>query len=351
MWFLASVFLLWAVPVHASAGSISAGRAPSECEELRHENGRLRELLEQLSARCPEPIETEPQSAARLGEDRRAIRALLGTADAAVVSASAAVVEGEANTNECPTGTAAMSSEEECSRGAGILGIEFWDSGLEPQFPTACYGYAGVAYFNTHPVGSSCPEARPICYVRTSTPTPAPTRSGDTISPTVGGAVCVFRPVCHRGGAQHRHSVVCADDRCNGTLRMALSSEPVRLTDGVGWYASNMRCEWQLSGGGTIELVVSVMDVEYGADELRVYDGPNSSSPLIALGDVRGSLPEPIRSSGGSMTVVFTSDGAYQREGFVGTVRLLPASTPTLAAVGYTWAPTTAATAGPPACT
>ena len=201
------------MPAHASAGSISAGRAPSECEELRHENGRLRELLERLSARCPEPIETEPQSAARLGEDRRAIRALLGTADAAVVSASAAVVEGEANTNECPTGTAAMSSEEECSRAAGILGIEFWESGFESHFPTACYGYAGVAYFNRHPVGSSSPEARPICYARTSAPTPAPTRSGDTNSPTavstVGGAVLRIPsrlpPRGHRPTARAQH--------------------------------------------------------------------------------------------------------------------------------------------------
>jgi hypothetical protein len=50
---LTSVFLLWAV-VHSSAGAISAARAPSECEELRHENERLRELLERLSARCPD---------------------------------------------------------------------------------------------------------------------------------------------------------------------------------------------------------------------------------------------------------------------------------------------------------
>ncbi len=79
--------------------------------------------------------------------------------------------------------------------------------------------------------------------------------------------------------SQHWLSFICADDRCNGTLRMWLSSEPVRLTDGVGWYTSNMRCEWQLngsgSGSGTIELLVSVMDVEYGADELHVYDGPS----------------------------------------------------------------------------
>ena len=229
---LASVFLLWAVPVHASAGSISADRAPSECEELRHENERLRDLLERLSARCPEPIETEPQSAARLGEQRRAIRALLGTADAAIVPASAAVVEGEANTNECPTGTAAMSSEEECSRGAGILGIEFWDSELASQYPMACYGYAGVAYFNRHPVGSSFPEARPICYAWTSAPTPAPTRSGDTISPTavstVGGAVLRI-PSC-LPPRWHRADGPCA----------ALAQAP-----SVQMIGATARCEWR----------------------------------------------------------------------------------------------------------
>ena len=57
----------------------------------------------------------------------------------------------------------------------------------------ACYLYAGYAFFNTHPVGSTNPYASPICYARTSVPTPAPTRIGDTISPsavpTMEGAV------------------------------------------------------------------------------------------------------------------------------------------------------------------
>ena len=141
-------------------------------------------------------------------------------------------------------------------------------------------------------------------------------------------------------------------DRCNGTLRIALSSEPIQLTDGVGRYKRDMRCEWQLSGSGTIELVVSVMELEAGDDELRIYDGPDSSSPLIeTLDGVDGDLPPPIRSSGGAMTVVFASNNAFQREGFVATVRLVAASTPSPTHVGDTWAPTTPTPTGPDTCT
>ncbi len=136
---------------------------------------------------------------------------------------------------------------------------------------------------------------------------------------------------------------------------MALSSEPMQLMDGVGRYKSDMRCEWQLSGSGTIELVVLLMALEAEGDALRVYDGPDSSSPLIATLDgvdgVDGDLPPPIRSSGGTMTVVFTSDDAFQREGFVATVRLVAASTPSPTHVGDTWAPTTPTPTGPDTCT
>jgi hypothetical protein len=133
---------------------------------------------------------------------------------------------------------------------------------------------------------------------------------------------------------------------------MALSSEPMQLTDGVGRYKSDMRCEWQLSGSGTIELVVSLMALEAEGDALRVYDGPDSSSPLIVtLDGVDGDLPPPIRSSGGAMTVVFTSDEAFQREGFVATVRLVAAPTPSPTNVGDTWAPTTPTPTGPRSCT
>jgi hypothetical protein len=126
----------------------------------------------------------------------------------------------------------------------------------------------------------------------------------------------------------------------------------MQLTDGVGRYKSDMRCEWRLSGSGTIELVLLLMALEAGGDELRIYDGTDSSSPLIAtLDGVDGDLPPPIRSSGGAMTVVFTSDGAWQREGFVATVRLMPDLTPSPTHVGDTWAPTTPTPTGPRTCT
>ena len=47
------------------------------------------------------------------------------------------------------------------------------------------------------------------------------------------------------------------------------------------------------------------------------------------------------------MTVVFTSDEAFQREGFVATVRLVAAPTPSPTSVGDTWAPTTPTPTGP----
>jgi hypothetical protein len=51
------------------------------------------------------------------------------------------------------------------------------------------------------------------------------------------------------------------------------------------------------------------------------------------------------------MTVIFTSDQAFQREGFVATVRLVPDSTPSPTSVGDTWAPTTPTPTGPDTCT
>ena len=95
-----------------------------------------------------------------------------------------AVVQGEVNTNECPIGSAVISSQEECEKAGAILGYDYYSTYLEPDSPKGCYLYAGYAYFNAHPVGSANPYARTVCYLRTAAPTSAPTRIGDTISPT-----------------------------------------------------------------------------------------------------------------------------------------------------------------------
>jgi hypothetical protein len=175
------IFLLLLVHLCTSVSASSALAPPSECDELWLENQRLRALLERLSARSREQPKFEPWVIGRLSEERHAIR---GAARALLQAEDAAVVQGEANTNECPIGSAAINGEEECQQAADILGIKLLDSGLHPAFPKACYLYAGYAHFNPHPVGSNDPDARPVCYARTSVPTPAPTRMGDTISPT-----------------------------------------------------------------------------------------------------------------------------------------------------------------------
>jgi hypothetical protein len=184
------IFLLLLMHLCTSVSAASALAPPSQCDELRLENQRLRALLERLSARYREQPEFEPRGTGRLSEERHAIS---GTARALLQAEDAAIVQGEANTNECPVRSAAISGEEECQQAAGVLGIMLSGSSLDPAFPKACYLYAGYAFFNTHPVGSTNPYASPICYARTSVPTPAPTRIGDTISPsavpTMEGAV------------------------------------------------------------------------------------------------------------------------------------------------------------------
>jgi hypothetical protein len=238
-----SVLLLLHVQVLASAHT-----PPSECEELRLENQRLRELLEQLSARSKDvavrwshrdtqrthartdfwPLsdshrgghqelpKAEARGIARLGEGPRALR---GAARTLLRTEGIVVAQGEDNTNECPVGSAVMCSTDECDKAGAILGFDLYETYFQSDFPKGCYLYAGYVFFNTHPVGSADPNARPLCYVRTTAPTPTPTRIGDTISPTA------------MEGAKSEYSVVCiADDVTHLTAAVVFGSS-------VQWHA------------------------------------------------------------------------------------------------------------------
>jgi hypothetical protein len=157
-------------------GLDSVHTPPSGCDELRLENQRLRELVDRLSALCPECAAPDAP-----GEGPGAVR---GTARTLLRMDESAVVQGEDNTNECPVGSAVISSPEECEKAGALLGSDYYDTYLDPDYPKGCYLYAGYAWFNAHPVGSANPSARVVCYLRTAAPTPTPTRIGDTISPT-----------------------------------------------------------------------------------------------------------------------------------------------------------------------
>jgi hypothetical protein len=74
----------------------------------------------------------------------------------------------------------------------------------------------------------------------------------------------------------------------------------------------------QPAGGGPITLTFTQFNTEAGYDFVRVYDGSTTSSPL--LGSYSGSSLSPVlTSSGGSMLITFTTDGAVVGDGWSAT--------------------------------
>ena len=68
-------------------------------------------------------------------------------------------------------------------------------------------------------------------------------------------------------------------------------------------------------GATQITLTFGAFDFEYGFDSLVVYDGPTTASPVLA-GLTGNSLPAPITSSGGSITIRQKSDFMVTKSGF-----------------------------------
>ncbi len=96
---------------------------------------------------------------------------------------------------------------------------------------------------------------------------------------------------------------------CNGTL-----------TDSGGTLGGYMNFEeWTYTiaptGATAVSLTFSFMDLESGYDYLYVYDGVNTSAPL--LGTYTGTtLPPAVTSSGAALTVRFSSDSWTMAPGF-----------------------------------
>ncbi len=96
---------------------------------------------------------------------------------------------------------------------------------------------------------------------------------------------------------------------CNGTLydNGGPSLDYSNNTDGT--------VTIQPVGATQITLNFGLFDFEYGFDSLVVYDGPTTASPVLA-GLTGNTLPAPITSSGGSITIRQKSDFVITRAGF-----------------------------------
>ncbi|MBX2928843.1 MAG: hypothetical protein KF852_13490 [Saprospiraceae bacterium] len=89
------------------------------------------------------------------------------------------------------------------------------------------------------------------------------------------------------------------------------------ISDGIGNYDNNLNCRWLIAppGATSITLTFTQMMVEAGFDFVRVYDGPNTSAPL--LGTFSGAvIPGPITSSSGSLFVTFITDVSINGPGW-----------------------------------
>ncbi len=105
---------------------------------------------------------------------------------------------------------------------------------------------------------------------------------------------------------------------CNSTAA-SLTASSGAFTDGSGVdkYANNSECTWliQPTNANTITLSFSSFDTELNYDAVIIYDGANSSAPV--LGQFTGTtIPSSVTSTGGSMYVVFLSDEALRGNGW-----------------------------------
>ena len=105
---------------------------------------------------------------------------------------------------------------------------------------------------------------------------------------------------------------------CNASVT-TLTSPSGSFSDGSGVdkYANNTQCAWliQPTTANSITLSFTSFDTELDYDGVLVYDGANSSSPVI--GQFTGTtLPSSVTSTGGSMYVLFLSDEALRSNGW-----------------------------------
>ena len=105
---------------------------------------------------------------------------------------------------------------------------------------------------------------------------------------------------------------------CSGTTN--LTTAIGTFDDGTaatGNYAPNLNCSWliQPAGASLVSLTFNRFDTQQNGDIVSIYDGSNSSAPLLGAFD-GNTVPSTIFSSGSSLFVEFTSNGFFELTGW-----------------------------------
>jgi PKD repeat protein len=96
---------------------------------------------------------------------------------------------------------------------------------------------------------------------------------------------------------------------CSGTFSDGSGSDP---------YNNNLNCKWLInpSGATSISLSFQSFDTEAGYDQVRVYNGTNSSAPLIGVFS-GNNLPHRLNANSGKMYIEFITDVSITKPGWL----------------------------------
>lgn len=104
---------------------------------------------------------------------------------------------------------------------------------------------------------------------------------------------------------------------CSGQTELTAASGTITDGSGEQSYINNTDCSWLIDvpQALSIDLDFTFLDLEQNYDYVTIYDGSNTSAPVLE--SVSGSeLPPTISSSTGTVLVRFTTDGSVIYQGF-----------------------------------
>jgi len=124
------------------------------------------------------------------------------------------------------------------------------------------------------------------------------------------------------------------ENLCSGTITRAVSSAPVRITDGSGYYANSMHCGWVLNGAGaSVTITFQNFRLESNYDFVRVYTGNAATSSNLFRTYTGLVVPDRLLVPSNTVLIDFVSDSSATQEGFLLTAVSITSLVPTVSPI------------------
>ena len=111
----------------------------------------------------------------------------------------------------------------------------------------------------------------------------------------------------------------CLNTGCSGTTTLTNCTGNISDGSGGALYSNNLSCSWLIRPTSAVGIALNFtsFDTEDFEDVVRIYDGINSSAPLVAAYTGSGyGVPPSVTSNSGSMFVTFTTSQSGRFDGW-----------------------------------